>query len=278
MASAYQAFSRCVELARECGAGRIEVANLSMVAHTLVYLNDHEGALATSQAAVELAARVGHHRAEIIAHNAACMAFRTTGEFGRAKEHAERTLNLARQLGAKRFESVSFFDLAMATQADSTLSSVLDLLRCALAVSRESGASFMGPGILGYLAAVTQDPTERRAALMEGAEILRKGAVGHNHLWFFRYAVEASLDSGDWGGADRYAAALEDYTRPEPLPWSDFIVARGRVLAAFGRGDHRPGVLAEIRRLDDEGKRLGIGITFPTMPPGRADRVDGMQG
>ena len=118
MASAHRHFSRCAELSRASGAGRIEVANLSMVAHTQVYLNDFSDALATSQMAVELAARVGHHRAEIIAHYAACNVFRTTGEFGRAKMHAERALFLARQLGAKRFEAVSLNDLAMVARAE----------------------------------------------------------------------------------------------------------------------------------------------------------------
>ena len=120
MASAHRHFSRCVELSRASGAGRIEVANLSMVAHTQVYLNDFSDALATSQMAVELAARVGHHRAEIIAHYAACNVFRTTGEFARVKMHAERALILARQLGAKRFEAVCFNDLAMVARAEAS--------------------------------------------------------------------------------------------------------------------------------------------------------------
>ena len=212
------------------GAGRIEVANLSMVAHTQVYLNDFSGALATSQTAVELAARVGHHRAEIIAHDAACNVFRTTGEFGRARPHAERALALARQLGAKRFEAVCLNDLAMVARAEAGRREALDLLHRALAISRETGLSFMGPWILGHLAVMTEDPVERRAALAEGEEILRKGAVGHNHFWFFRYAIDASLSSRDWDGAERYSAALEDYTRPEPLPWADFFVRYGRAL------------------------------------------------
>ena len=110
MASAHRHFSRCVELSRASGAGRIEVANLSMVAHTEVYLNDFSGALATVQAAVELAERVGHHRAEIIAHNAACNVFRTTGELD-VQGRMPSGRWLARQLGAKRFEAVGLNDL-----------------------------------------------------------------------------------------------------------------------------------------------------------------------
>jgi tetratricopeptide (TPR) repeat protein len=270
MASAYRNFSQCVELARRCGAGRIEVANLSMVAHTQVYLNDFPGALATSEAAVDLATRVGHHRAEIIAHYAACNVFRTTGEFKGAKAHAERALDLSRQLGAKRFEAVSLNDLAMVARAESGPSEALDLMRRALAISRETGISFMGPWILGHLAVSTKDPVERDAALMEGTELLRDGAVGHNHLWFLRYAIEASLDYRDWDGADCYSAALEYYTKPELLPWSEFFIARGRALAAFGRGERSATLMAEMGRLRDEAGHLGLRLEPPATGAVRA--------
>ena len=123
----------------------------------------------------------------------------------------------------------------------------MDLLYRALAISRETGLSFMGPWILGHLAVMTEDPIERQAALTEGEEILRKGAVGHNHLWFFRYAIDAALDSQDWDGAERYSAALEDYTRPEPLPWANFFVRYGRAvghMVGAGLDKRRPANLA----------------------------------
>jgi hypothetical protein len=45
---------------------------------------------------------------------------------------------------------------------------------------------------------------------------------------------DRSIDLGilDWQGAFRYAATLEEYTRPEPLPWSDLFISRGRALVA----------------------------------------------
>ncbi|MBI5260452.1 MAG: AAA family ATPase [Bradyrhizobium sp.] len=274
MASAYRHFSRCAELSRASGAGRIEVANLSMVAHTQVYLNDFSGALATTQAAVELAARVGHHRAEIIAHNAACNVFRTSGEFRRAKLHAERALTLARRLGAKRFEAVSLNDLAMVARAEASSAAAMDLLYRALAISRQTGSSFVGPWILGHLALTTENPIERVAALMEGEEILRKGAVSHNHLWFFRYAIDASLSSRDWDGAERFSAALEEYTQPERLPWADFFVRYGRAAGAHGRCPGQE-TACELGNLLDEAERLSIGsplgplTTAPTFRQGR---------
>ena len=260
IASAHRHFSRCLELSRASGAGRIEVANLSMVAHTQVYLNDFSDALATSQMAVELAARVGHHRAEIIAHYAACNVFRTTGEFARVKMHAERALILARQLGAKRFEAVCFNDLAMVARAEASSAEAMNLLHRALAISRETGIGFVGPWILGHLAVTTKDPFERQAALTEGEGILRKGAVSHNHLWFFRYAIDASLDSQDWDGAERYSAALEDYTRPEPLPWANFFVRYGRAVGAHGRCRPEQETTCKLGDLLAEAERLGVDL------------------
>jgi len=59
---------------------------------------------------------------------------------------------------------------------------------------------------------------------------------GRSVTIFYHEAIETALNTGEWAAAERYAAAFESYTRPEPLPWADFHVARGRALAGFGRG------------------------------------------
>jgi hypothetical protein len=68
--------------------------------------------------------------------------------------------------------------------------------------------------------------------------------------------MEATLGTGEWDEVDRYAASLETYTRPEPLPWTDFFIARGRALAALGRDDAT--FPAALMRLRNEGQRLGL--------------------
>jgi hypothetical protein len=70
--------------------------------------------------------------------------------------------------------------------------------------------------------------------------------------------MEAALNTRDWAGAKRYAAALEDYTRSEPLRWANFFIARGRALAEFERGNRDPSPVDELRRLREEGARLGL--------------------
>src|SRR5262249_45653739 len=40
-----------------------------------------------------------------------------------------------------------------------------------------------------------------------------------------------ALSTRPWDSVEHYAAMLEDFTRAEPLPWSDLFIARGRALA-----------------------------------------------
>ena len=45
------------------------------------------------------------------------------------------------------------------------------------------------------------------------------------------------------------AAALDKFTRPEPLPWTEFYIARGHALAAHGRGERGEETLSTISAL-----------------------------
>src|SRR5262249_2309812 len=103
-----------------------------------------------------------------------------------------------------------------------------------------------------------EDETRRRAALSDGEALLQGNNLAHNHLLFRRDAIEASLLLRDWDGAERHAAALEDFVRPEPLPWTAFLAARARAFAAFGKGCPDDQLDRELQRLRIEGERLGI--------------------
>jgi len=108
---------------------------------------------------------------------------------------------------------------------------------------------FVGPVVLGYRALYAVADAEARGALAEAEAVLAKGCVGHNYFWFYRDAIETSLRARRWAEALRYAQALADYTAAEPLPWSDFNIARARALAAFGHGDRGIPLQAELAAL-----------------------------
>jgi hypothetical protein len=125
--------------------------------------------------------------------------------------------------------------------------------------------TFHGAYVLGVVALTTADPGVRRRAMREAEDILRSGCVGHNYFWFYRDAIETCLNAGEWDEAERFAAALESYTREEPLPWSDFYITRARALASVGRGKADERTTAALERLNDQALEVGLKSAFPAL-------------
>jgi tetratricopeptide (TPR) repeat protein len=272
MHTAYQRFRRCVDLARTHGFGRIEVANLPMAGISQLYGGDLRDAASQSLAGVEAAGRVGHFRAQINARMCGGICLFESGEMARAKQLLEQAAPLIQRLGAWRFEPVSLVFIAKIIAIQGQYAEAIQLLERAGMISRKTGPSFTGGYALGALAVVTRDAEVRQTALVEGERLLAAGCVSHNYFWFYRDAMEAALGAGDWSEVDRYAASLEAYTRPEPLPWTDFFIARGRALAAFGRGRADAAPLAALTQLQHEGQRLGLVTALPAIEAALADR------
>lgn len=145
-------------------------------------------------------------------------------------------MRLVRQLGARRFEAQGLEMKGRILLASGKRSEAAEVLREALAICNEVGTQFCGPKVASALARAVEDSSTRAALLADGQKMLERGSVGHNHLWFYRDAIEALLSAGDGPGALIYVRALEDYTRAEPLPWSDLFVLRGRFLAGALQG------------------------------------------
>jgi class 3 adenylate cyclase/tetratricopeptide (TPR) repeat protein len=263
--TAHEHFDRCIEICREHGFGRIEIANLSMRGDTRLYLNQLAAALEDARTAVREAAKVGDQRAEITAR----MAYAYVGiEMGRRDEAniaLEPILRMGRRLGARRFEAHALYLLAYIEALGGDRVEAKALAEEAVAVARETVPTFVGPWALAVLALAAEDAATRRQTRAEAEDLLREDCVSHNYLWFYRLAMDACLEEGDWDGVERYAAALEAYTRPEPSPWSDFYIARGRVLAAHGRGQRDEELTAELERLAEEARRVGLRIALPAL-------------
>jgi hypothetical protein len=184
-------------------------------------------------------------------------------DFEGALIHAEAALVLARQLGARRFEPEALAFRAELYRLAGQLEQALVSAEEAVMITRETGTAFLGAFALGAFALANVDPTKRRAALKEGEALLEAGAVSHNHLLFGRDAIEAYLGLGDWDGVERSAAALARYTQSEPVPFADFYIARGRALAACGRGQSdAPALAEELEDLRAEGERLGLRVAL----------------
>jgi hypothetical protein len=179
-----------------------------------------------------------------------------------ASNHVAEALTLAQRLGARRFEAEALAFRGEVQRMAGRRAEALSDVGEALTISRETGMAFIGGMILGILALAADDPQVRSDALAEGEALLAAGSISHNHLLFRRDAIDACLDAGDWRGAELHSTALETYTLEEPLPWSDFFVARGRALAACGRGRRDTALVAELARLREEGKRLAFRLSL----------------
>lgn len=278
MVSAHGAFRRCVELCRQSGLLRIEVANRPMLAFTQWFVGDTRGGLAEALAAIAAAERIGHRRARMIAHHAAYFCCRSLLDLEGAWDHAEQADALARELGARRFEAETLAFRADLHRLAGCSSQALAAAEAAMSVCRETGVTFLGPFVLGVLALASDDAGARDAALAEGEALLAAGAVSHNHLLFRRDAIEACLGGGAWDAVERHAAALEGYVSKEPSPWTGFVAARARSLAAHGRGGDDPLLKAELARLRKEGERLGHHDALPAIAAALAARQVSVSG
>ena len=266
MISAHTRFAECVTVSRERGFGRIEVANAPMVAITRFFgRNQAREALADGFVAAEAARRVGHNRAETAASVIVSEMLANLGRFAEAKVQIAEGLALAHRLGSKLFETLYLNCQAKVLREEGRPAEALKLLELSLAISREIGLGFSGAVAYGALALTTDDPKARRKALAEGEGVLRAGAVAHNQLRFYRDAIEATLRAEEWDEVERLATALEDFTRPEPLPWANFYIVRGRALAAWGRGHKDSERKSELERLMAEARRAGLHLALPAL-------------
>ncbi|AXF03459.1 adenylate/guanylate cyclase domain-containing protein [Paraburkholderia hospita] len=247
MRTAFEHFSRCVALSREHGFGRIEVANRSMQGFSRIYLNEAREACVDAIAASREAALVGQPRAQLLCETLGVFACYETGDLRAAQVHLEQEMRLIRQLGARRFEAQNLEMQARVLLESGQREEAARVLRESLALCREVGMQFSAPKALSALSRAVDDDVERARLLVEGADLLRRGAVGHNHLWFYRDAIDAMLSVRDPAGALRYIEALEQYTRAEPLPWAQLFAARGRVLAAALDDSVDEGFLPELQ-------------------------------
>ncbi len=264
-------FRRCVELTQRHGHRRIEVANRSMVGLARYFANEIREAYADGAAAAELATEVGHLRAELLGRLMMYWTLYDLADFGRAKEEIGNARRLAEHLGSGRFLAQTHTYLASILRREGQRDEAQETAQRAVAVSLDSGPGFNGPWALSELALNTEDDDARRRLLDEGEAILQSGAVAHNHVFFYRNAMDSCLATCDWAGVERYAQTLWNFTRQEPLPICDFFIARGRALTAHGRGERSKAHAADLRRLCEEAQEAGLMLALPELQAALAE-------
>ena len=273
MISAHRAFARCCEVARQDGFGRIEAANLSMVAYTRYLTLDLPQAVREADEAVKVATRVGHHRGAIVAHHVVWECALLRLDLAEADARCRSARDLTHNIAARRFEAENLLMMAERRMLVADRQAALDLATEAVAVARETAIGFVGPGALGMVAWATLDPLRRETAIGEAETLLASGAVSHNHLYLRRYAIEASLDATDWDEANRHAGELARYISAEPFAWAEFFLARGHALAASGRGPTDAMLVAKLQCLRDQAVRLELRAALPSLEAALSQRA-----
>ena len=266
MRTALDYYTRCIEISREHGFGRTEVAHLVQRAYTRMYSGDWREAKIEAVAAIAIAKKADDRRVQMNATQCMCELTFDSGDYELLEAHSAQGLSLARSLGARAWEPLFLAWQAVVLHLKEHRSKAHELLTQAVSITHEVGRAFNAGRVFGTLAWVmVDDDAARAAALDEGETALREGSISHNHFWFSRFAMDALLHIDDWEGVEQYATALEDYTRNEPLAATDFFIARGRALAAFGRGKRDDVTMSEIQRLLDEAERNGLGCALPAL-------------
>lgn len=273
--SAGRYFDQCLALAREQGFGRIIAANLSLRGYVTYWQNDLDAARRDCVEAIEQARRTGDQRAEMLALIIGGSFWAGIGDLAEGERWLGKAQDITRRMGARIFEGVCAYLLGRFAFQRGDLEQARQLAQDGVEIltRSESGITFGGPIAMGVLALAAENAGRSRELLSEAESLLDAGSVGHNYLNFYEDAMETCLRTGTWDEVERFADALERYTREEPLPRCDFLVARGKVLARFGRGDRDNGVGDELERLCAEANRIGLVAALPALEQARAARL-----
>ena len=263
MRAALTRFLRCVALCDANGLTRVAIPNRTMIGHCRIYLTEFDAGIADIEAARSVAVQVGDRHGEMFTLESQGLLLVFCNRFADAGPLVERGLALAEAIGARRYQTTILLAMAEAAFAHGRSDEAHERIERALALSRETGMRFCGPLLLGLKARLQDDAREREQCCIEAEALLAKGCVGHNAIGYYRYGIEDALARGEWSRVLERIGALADYTRREPLPYSDFLMARGRTLVALAHRPQDAALQSELSRLRADAERVRWPIDWP---------------
>jgi tetratricopeptide (TPR) repeat protein len=256
-------FQRSVELSRQAGLMRVEIPNRCMVGHCLAWNGEADAGLEEIRGAAELAHRIGLAQIEVMALESLAFALVLRGDFAEAEAWLGKATAVARQATARRYLATNLILTAACRRAQGNLVAARELVEEALTISKETGLAFLGPSLFAAKAGAAQDPDERQRWLQEGEAMLGADCLAPGRLMFYRDAIDLSLEEGSWEDALRYAEALEEFVRREPMRFAELVAARARGLVALARRGREPEIVAQLTSLRGEIQRAAFGGLLP---------------
>ncbi len=265
MQTSHRNFTQCLELCEANGFERTGVANRSMLGFTWLFMNDATAGLAECAKAIDDALRLGHARAELAGLNVACNILDDMADYRNLEDMVTRTQALVRRLGALRFEAQNLLFLARVRHFQGQPEEALDLINGAWAICEKTSLGFTGPRVLGTKALLAVDPDTRNTALEQGERLLGSDVIVYNHFYFYRDAIEVSLELGDLDAVERYAGRLETLTQAEPLPWTELVIRRARALADFEKGADNIALRDALTAARDDVRQAALSVLLPRL-------------
>jgi hypothetical protein len=264
MLTAGNHFAQCIQEARDHGLVAVLLANLPMLGITQTYSGDPAAGRESCNEALELAKRIGDVRGELLAQLGMMAGLLVEMKIDECRRRADAALKLAQQIGARRFQSECLGIIA-ATMLSTGEQDALRLAEEAVQIGRETGMSYCGPVLLSIVARITPDAKQRAQALDEGEELLAKGCVSHSYFEFYHNAIEVSLAERAWADVRRYADGLAAYTAAEPLPLTNVLITRARLLADVGERSKKRTLRAQLESVRADCQRMNALGALPAV-------------
>ena len=263
MSTALDHFRRCVELCRKVGLVREEIPNLCMIGHCLNWIGEGEAGLSAVRKAFELSSRIGLRQIEVMTLESIGLILALQGNYDEAEPWIEKATATAREASAWRYLATNHLLMARCRRAQGRLTEARALVAEAVDISKQTGIGFLGPALFGAMALCAEDPAERRRLLEDGHSIVGANSLAPARLMFYRDAIDACIEDGDWDDALRYADALDEYVIAEPVAFAQLVAARGRTVVALHRRGPQPDVVAELASLRSRLLRASFGSLVP---------------
>jgi class 3 adenylate cyclase/tetratricopeptide (TPR) repeat protein len=250
--------AECIDLAREHGFGRIEMAYGPSIS---VFSGDTAGARATIERTIAMAADAGEPRAELTGRLVAMSLNIWSGRPDGVERHYGRAESLVNQLGAHRYRGMNLAMMGEAVRQAGDAKRALALNDEALALARDGGMIAFGPIVLGFRAvAAGRDAGFRRESIREGELALSRGGIALNASFFYPFAIESCLLAEEWPEARRLAAGFAARFAAERVPEIEFQIERARLLAELGERGATPSLLEALARCREAGRVLDYGL------------------
>jgi tetratricopeptide (TPR) repeat protein len=227
---------------------------------------DFEKAFELVEGAKQVAIEIGDRFGEMFAYECRAVAYGLLGRWTELEPVVTKGLEMARELGAKRYVSIQLPLLAQVRHFQGRYDEAEAAVREAMAIAEETGPGFCGAIICGIAACVERDPARQRTALARGEELLRETGLSHNHIWFRLFAIDWGLVHKDWAEVERQIGRIAQYTAAEPLPFVDLLLERARTYMQLCRTPDDTAAITKLRAVLQTARDAGFGPGFELSP------------